>query len=195
MIMARPYKRRNYFTKKGFQSRFMLRFIAASVLANVITVTVFILLARKKIDSLLFSMRLPNISAGALLSPEAFTASILAVVSVSLLFLWVARGMYDKISGPLHRIMTDLHTIGNGDLSCRVTLRDIDEFRDFAAELNSMVEALHDRFSGVKNQADELARTSKVLRKASDTEEARAVIRTMRTSISSLDEQVQAFKI
>jgi methyl-accepting chemotaxis protein len=193
--MARPYKRRNYFTKKGFQSRFMLRFIAASVLANVITVTIFILLARNKIDSLLFSMRLPNVSAGALLSPEAFTASIVAVVSVSLLFLWVARGMYDKISGPLHRIMADLHTIGNGDLSCRVTLRDIDEFKDFAGELNAMVETLHTRFSGVKNRADELARASKALRNAPNTEEARAAIRSMRTSISSLEEQVQAFKI
>lgn len=193
--MAKPYRRRNYFIKKGFQSRFMLRFIAASVLANVITVTVFIFLARKKIDGLLFSMRLPNVSVGALLSSEAFTASIVAVVSVSLLFLWVARGMYDKIAGPLHRIMADLHTIGNGDLSCRVTLRDMDEFNDFAGEINAMVETLNHRFSGVKNRADELARASKDLRNAPDTTEARAVIRTMRTSISSLDEQVQAFKI
>jgi methyl-accepting chemotaxis protein len=193
--MAKPYRRRNYFIKKGFQSRFMLRFIAASVLANVITVSVFIFLAGKKIDGLLFSMRLPNVSVGALLSSEAFTASIVAVVSVSLLFLWVARGMYDKIAGPLHRIMADLHTIGNGDLSCRVTLRDMDEFNDFAGEINAMVETLNHRFSGVKNRADELARASKDLRNASDTTEARAVIRTMRTSISSLDEQVQAFKI
>jgi methyl-accepting chemotaxis protein len=193
--MAKPYRRRNYFIKKGFQSRFMLRFIAASVLANVITVSVFIFLAGKKIDGLLFSMRLPNVSVGALLSSEAFTASIVAVVSVSLLFLWVARGMYDKIAGPLHRIMADLHTIGNGDLSCRVTLRDMDEFNDFAGEINAMVETLNHRFSGVKNRADELARASKDLRNAPDTTEARAVIRTMRTSISSLDEQVQAFKI
>ncbi len=193
--MAKPYRRRNYFVKKGFQSRFMLRFIAASVLANVITVTVFIFLARKKIDGLLFSMRLPNISVGELLSPEAFSASIVAVVSVSLLFLWVARGMYDKISGPLHQIREDLHTIGNGDLSCRVTLRDIDEFKDFAGEINAMVKTLDHRFSELKSRADELARASKALRNAPNTAEARAVIRTMRTSLSALDEQVQAFKI
>jgi methyl-accepting chemotaxis protein len=193
--MARPYRRRNYFTKKGFQSRFMLRFIAASILANVITVTVFIYLAGRKIDSLLFSMRLPNVSAGALLSPEAFSASIVAVVSVSLLFLWLARGMYDKIAGPLHQIMGDMHTIGNGDLSCRVTLRDIDEFKDFAGEINAMVETLDHRFSGLKNRADELARASKALRNAPNASEARAVIRTMRTSINALDEQVRAFTL
>ena len=173
----------------------MLRFIAASVLANVITVTVFIFLAGKKIDSLLFSMRLPKVSVGELLSREAFSASIVAVVSVSILFLWVARGMYDKISGPLHQIMADLHTIANGDLSCRVTLREMDEFKDFAGEINAMVEMLDHRFSEMKSGADELLRTSKSLRNAPNTAEARAVIRTIRTSISSLDEQIQAFKI
>jgi methyl-accepting chemotaxis protein len=173
----------------------MLRFIAASVLANVLTVTVFIFVAKKKIDGLLFSMRLPSISAGALLSSEAFFASIVAVVSVSILFLWVARGMYDKISGPLHRIRADFHTIGNGDLSCRVSLRDVDEFKDFAGEINTMVETLDRRFASLKSRADELANSSKVLRNAPNEAESRAVIRSMRATISVLDEQIQAFKI
>lgn len=193
--MARPYRRRNYFTKKGFQSRFMLRFIAASVLANVITVIVFIELAGKKIDGLLYSMRLPNVGTGALLSSEAFSASIVAVVSVSILFLWVARGMYDKISGPLHQIRGDMQTIGNGDLGRRVTLRDIDEFKDFAGEINAMVETLDQRFSGMKVRADELARASKTLRNAPNPAEARTVIRSMKTSVNALNEQVAALKI
>ncbi len=193
--MAKTYRRRNYFTKKGFQSRFMLRFIAVSVLANALTVTVFIFLARKKIDGLLFSMRLPSASAGALLSSEAFIASIVAVVSVSLLFLWVARGMYDKISVPLHRIRSDFHTICNGDLSCRVILRDMDEFKDFAGEINAMVETLNRRFSGLKDGVGELAKSSKALRNAPNPAEARAVTRTMRTTINALDEQIQTFKI
>ena len=193
--MAKAFRRRNYFTKKGFQSRFMLRFIAASVLANVLTVTVFIFLARKKIDGLLFSMRLPNISTGALLSSEAFFASIVAVVSVSLLFLWVARGMYDKISGPLHQIRTDFLTISKGDLSCRVTLRDMDEFKDFAGEINTMVESLESRFAALKSSADELARFSKELRTAPNAAEDRAVTRSLMTEIGSLDQQIRAFKI
>src|SRR3990172_2670951 len=193
--MPKTYRRRNYFTKKGFQSRFMLRFIAASVLANVLTVTVFIFLARKKIDGLLFSMRLPSVSAGALLSSEAFIASIVAVVGVSLLFLWVARGMYDKISGPLHRIRTDFHTISKGDLSCRVILRDMDEFKDFAGEINTMVEALDRRFSGLKDRVEEMSKSSKALRNAPNAAEARAMTRSLRTAIGALDEQIQAFKI
>jgi methyl-accepting chemotaxis protein len=173
----------------------MLRFMAASVLANVLTVTVFIFLARKKIDGLLFSMRLPSVSAGALLSSEAFLASIVAVVGVSILFLWVARGMYDKISGPLHRIRTDFHTISKGDLSCRVTLRDMDEFKDFAGEINTMVESLEGRFAALKSSAGELAKFPKALRTAPNAAETRAVTRSLRTAIGSLDEQIQAFKI
>ncbi len=193
--MAKTYRRRNYFTKKGFQSRFMLRFIAASVLANALTVTVFIFLARKKIDGLLFSMRMPSASAGALLSSEAFLASIVSVVSVSLLFLWVARGMYDKISIPLHRIRSDFHSICNGDLSCRIILRDMDEFKDFAGEINIMVEALDRRFSGLRDRVGELTKSAKALRNAPNPAEARAMTRAMRTTINALDEQIQAFKI
>ena len=193
--MPKTYRRRNYFTKKGFQSRFMLRFIAASVLANVLTVTVFIFLARKKIDGLLFSMRLPSVSAGALLSSEAFFASIVAAVSVSILFLWVARGMYDKISGPLHRIRTDFHIIGKGDLSYRVTLRDMGEFKDFAGEINTMVESLERRFAALKSGADELAKFSKALRTAPNAAETHAATRTMRTAISAMDEQIRAFTL
>jgi methyl-accepting chemotaxis protein len=193
--MAKAYRRRNYFTKKGFQSRFMLRFIVASVLANALSVTLFIFLAKNKIDSLLFSMRLPQASAGAILSPEAFLASIVAVVCISILFLLAARSMYDKISAPLHQIRTDLHTIGKGDLSCRVSLRDIDEFKDFAGEINTMTGELHSRFSVIHDQVNDLAKSAKALKSAHDPGESQAVIGQMKNALSSLEERIRVFKI
>jgi methyl-accepting chemotaxis protein len=193
--MAKAYRRRNYFIKKGFQSRFMLRFIAVSVLANALSVTLFIFLAKNKIDSLLFSMRLPRATAGDILSPEAFIAGIVAVISISILFLLAARSMYDKISGPLHLIRTDLQTIGKGDLSCRITLRDIDEFKDFAGEINTMTGELNRRFAVLHDQADELARSAKALKGARDAAESKTLLQGTKNALSSLEERIRVFKI
>ncbi len=193
--MAPAIRRKNYFTNKAFQTRFIIPFILATSLANIITVTLFIVLARNKIDSLLYSMRLPLTSAAVLLSPAAFTAGIVAVVSISLLFLWAARGMYHRIAGPLHQIGSGLDKIGNGDLSTRITLRDKDEFKDFAGEINSMVKELSRRFTNVNNDVEALAKAADTLKTSPQTAESRAAFESMKKTAGSLKEQIRAFKI
>jgi methyl-accepting chemotaxis protein len=193
--MAKPYRRSSYFTKKGFQSRFTLLFIAASVLANMLTVTLFILLARNRIDGLLYTMRLPPGSAGALLAPAAFTASITAVIGVSLLFLWASRRLFHTITGPLQQIRTSLQQIGRGDLSCRVTLRERDEFKDFAGDINAMAGELNRRFTFMKDHADKLARAAKTLRTSPTAEESLAIRQGMLQTVRSLKDQVKTFSL
>ena len=102
------FRRRNYFTKKDFQTRFILPFLAASSVANILSVTLFIVLARQKIDDILYSMRMPSLNIGALLAPAAFIASMVAVIAVSLSFLLAARGRFHVIAGPLQQIRGDL---------------------------------------------------------------------------------------
>lgn len=192
--MATSFKRRNYLTKKDFQSRFMLPFLLASLLANILTVTLFIVLARNRIDDLLFSMRMPAASAGALLSPPAFLASIVAVAALSLSFLWAARGMYHKIEGPLHQIRGHLHEISAGDLSSRIILRERDEFRDFAGEINAMTDALNRRFTVLKDQAADLAKAADTLRTSPKGPEAMAIRQNMTAAIKTLEQQIGGFK-
>jgi methyl-accepting chemotaxis protein len=193
--MAKAFRRKNYFTKKGFQSRFVLPFLLTSSLANIVTVTLFVFLARNKIDSLLFSMLMPYTSAGAFLAPIAFIASMVAVVAVSLLFLWAARGMYHKIAGPLFEIRADLRKIAGGDLGTRVALRDIDEFKDFAGEINSMVASLSNRFAVLKSRAEDLARAAGALKSSPKPEESRAACQSMRGAIRALEEQIRSFTL
>ena len=192
--MATTFRRRNYFTKKDFQARFMLPFIVASLLANVITVTLFIFLARNKIDSLLFSMRMSHNGAGALLAPAAFLASIVAVVALSLSFLWAAQGMYHKIEGPLHQIRGHLHKLGAGDLSFRINLRQSDEFRDFAGEINAMAEALKHRFTVLNDQAADLAKAADALKTTPQAAEVAALRRHMAGVIRSMEQHIGDFK-
>ena len=122
-------------------------------------------------------------------------ASIVAVVVISIFFLLSARSMYDKISGPLHLIRTELHTIGRGDLSCRVTLRDIDEFKDFAGEINTMTEELNRRFSVIHDHADELSKSVKALKNAHTAAESKTLLQSTKNALSALEERIRVFKI
>jgi methyl-accepting chemotaxis protein len=193
--MAKAYRRRNYFVLKNFQARFILPFLAASFLANIIAVTLFILLARKKIDSILFSMHLPLTSAGVLLSQPAFIACIIAVVAVSLLFLWVFHAMYQKIDDSLRDIGADLQKISAGDLGFRVTLRENDEFKDFAGQINAMAGELSSRFKALKDQADILANSAETLKNPPDPAKTPAAHQSMKRAVNSLEEQIKAFKL
>lgn len=188
------FRRRNFFTKKEFQTRFALPFFLASLLVNGVTVTLFIFLARHRIDSLLFSMRLPRASAGSLLAPAVFIAGSAAVVAVGFLFLWASRGMYQKIAGPIKHIRAHLHKISKGDLGSLLTLRDLDEFKDFAGQINAMVKTLNGRFAVLKDKAEDLARAADALRAPPAATGARGAQQIMIAAIKSMEEQIGALK-
>ncbi len=193
--MGEKFRRRNYFVLKSFQTRYIIPFFVASLLANVIAVTLFIYLAKKKINSILFSMSLPHTDVGALLSPVAFVACIVAAITVSLLFLLVFQAMYRKIEGSLHHISVDLHKIADGDLGSRVILRENDEFREFAGNINIMAEEFNSRFKGLKDHAEELVKATEPLRNPPATPESSAARQNMRRIIKSMEDQIQAFKL
>jgi methyl-accepting chemotaxis protein len=188
------FRRRNYFTKKDFQTRFLLPFLFASSLANVLSVILFIVLARDKIDGLLYSMRMPSGNIGALLAPTAFLASIVAVIAVSLSFLWAAWRRYNIIAGPLQQIRADLHKIGAGDLSSRIILRERDEFKDFAEEVNAMAEALSHGLLVLKNQAEDLSKAAEVLKASPGADASRTLSQNMAGVIQSMQKQIGSFK-
>ncbi len=193
--MAAAYKRRNYFIKKGFQTRFMIPFLLSSLLANIIAVTLFIIPARSRIDTLLFSMQLPNTDPGALLTPLALLAGVAAVAAVSLLLLWSSRKLYHTISDSLRQIRSDLQKMTAGDLSCRVTMRERDEFHDFAEEINAMTCELNGGIMRLKELAREVTEAAGGLKVSPDSAEYRASRETMMRAIRSMQEGIGAFKI
>ena len=189
------FRRKNYFTKKGFQSRFVIRFLAASLAINAVAVILFIFLAKQKIDDVLFSMKLPATGTGSLLFQESLTINIAAVVSISILFLLAARSMYHKIEGPLLQIRTDIKRISLGDLGYRVIMRETDEFKDFADEINTMTDALGRRYAGMKHRADDVAAAIKVLENTPTPQETKEQMQRIKDGIIALREQIGAIRL
>jgi methyl-accepting chemotaxis protein len=154
--MNRGYKRRNFFIKKGFQARFIARFVAVSFVGGILAVASFNYLAYKKIDALLFSMKMPAVNAGNVLLREAVIANGLAFALIVIVYLLTAKGIRTKMVRPLRNIRADIHRLTRGDLGTRIQLGKDEEFTDLAEDLNLMAGELQRRFSDLKEKFERI---------------------------------------
>jgi methyl-accepting chemotaxis protein len=192
--MKKPYRRRNYFTKKKFQSMFILRFLVVSLIGSVVAVVLFNIFSLNKIDSLLFSMRLPSASTGSLFFREAFWANCIALAFIFLVLVYAVEGLRNKIVGSLFRIRVDLSRLIRGDLGSRVVLQEGEEFKDFADELNLMAVELSHRFAGIRADVKKLGRTVGDLRDEREARERTELKRRLAEQVESLELQIAGFK-
>jgi methyl-accepting chemotaxis protein len=191
--MPKGYRRRNYFIKKSFQSRFILRFLFVSSLWSILSIALFNFLAYKKIDSILFSMRLPAKNTGSLFFKEFFYANITALVFIILTFLMTARGIHNKIVRSLFRIRVDILRFASGDLGSRIMLSRDDEFKDFADTFNGMALNLHQRFSDIKAHLDHITESVVKLRVSSEGDN-RMLYEEIHKQLDAMEEKIREFK-
>lgn len=152
--MQTRYKRRTYYIKNSAQSKFIVRFIILSVLGGTSALAAFNYLAYKKIDSVLYSMRLPKISPGGLLWDEMLYTNTFVIIFILIAFMLTARGLFTKVHGPLKKLTNDILRMSEGELNFPVTLRQNDEFRDIADELSAMAISLNQRMTKIQELTD-----------------------------------------
>ncbi len=172
--MTTQYKRRTYYIKNSAQSKFISRFVILSLLGGVIALCTFNFLAYKKIDTALYSMRLPSISPGGLLWHEMLYTNMFVIVFILIAFALTAKGLFNKIHGPLKKMTHDISRITNGELNTMVSLRQHDEFRDIAGELAQMTVALKQRLAKIKKLTDDIIVKAEASSKGTMDEDSRA---------------------
>lgn len=150
------HKRRTYYIKNSIQGKFILQFVTLSLFGGIAALAAFNFLAYKKIDAVLYSMRLPNVSAGGLLWREMLYTNIFVAVFILLAFIFTAKRLFIRIHGPLKKMTNDLGRIANGDLNLAISLRNNDEFRDVAEDINDMTQELNRRLSRIRQLAEEV---------------------------------------
>lgn len=191
--MTQTYKRRNYFIKKGFQARFVARFLAVSFVGGMLAVASFNHLAYEKMDALLFSMKIPPVNTGNVFFREAVYANGLTFVLIVFVYLLTAKGIHAKMARSLHRIRADIHGLIRGDLGTRIRLREDEEFRDLADDLNLMAGELQRRFSEIKERFERVDESLKELGSKPEGEEKILRERIM-TRIAALEERLSEFR-
>ncbi len=152
--MERNYKRKTYYIKNTAQTNFIMRFVVISLLGGIAALTAFNFLSYKKIDSVLYSMRMPRISPGGLLWNEMFYTNLFVIIFVLIVFALTARSLFIRIHGPLKKLTSDILRMENGDLNYEVSLREKDEFKEFAQDLTEMSGELNRRFREIGKKTD-----------------------------------------
>lgn len=192
--MQKKYRRRNYFTKKGFQSRLILRFLVASSAGGILAVGLFNFLAFRKLDTILYSMTIPPVSPGTLLFREALYANLIALVVVLAMFVVTEKRIYHKITGPLILVRHELQKIGRGNLIARIFLREDDEFKDFAEKVNAMVDTLNRAFAGMQHDVRNLSRSVREIEEMTGGESRENAVKRLMEQVSVLEKKVKEFK-
>ena len=190
--MSKKHQRKTYYIKNSAQSKFINRFVLISLIGGILAVCAFNFLAYKKIDSVLYSMRVPKTSASDMLWNEMLYTNVFVILFILIVFAITAKGLYNRVHGPLKKLTNDLLRTESGDLSREISLRQNDEFLEFAAELNTMVKDLNDRFVNVQASNKEIIDNAKMLHETNDKE---SVISEIKKSINNLEESIGSFKV
>lgn len=149
----RPWKRRNYFIKKGFQARFILKFLGIAVCGSAISGYFIYLLTSRNIENTFYSSHIKVASTGQLVLPALVRVNVGVVVLVLLAVIVLTLLITNKIAGPVYRMGKSTEKIGVRDFTTNFDLRSGDETKCLAESFEGMNRGLKDRFSRLRRQA------------------------------------------
>ncbi|MEW6428102.1 MAG: methyl-accepting chemotaxis protein [Thermodesulfobacteriota bacterium] len=160
--MDRPrYKRRIYIIDRRNQFRFIARFVAASLIGNLGAIIAFVLLARPKLDTVIYSMRMPDVPVSSIIMREIVVTSGGVTLLTAAIFAVTAYRLLSRLNGPLYNIQGKLGRAADGDLTARVVLRKNDSFQELATGVNTLLDRLHGDIRTLKELSSEARRQMK----------------------------------
>lgn len=151
------HKRRRYIIDTRLQVRYALLFVIISLISNLVAVAAFNSLAIKQLDTLMWSTHISISSTDELVRPIFIFVNAANFIVVAVLLLLTGFLMIKKTTGPLIRMSRDIKKITDGDLTTSVVLRQKDDFKDVAQELNTMTGQLRVRFADLKERCSRIS--------------------------------------
>jgi len=188
-------KRKIYLIKKGFQSRFILRFVAVSTIWSAASVLLFFYLANKKLEEIRYSSYIDMRTTSELLMPVTIGALAVSLLMFAGILGYAIHTLLHKLTGPLGQIRRDISRIAGGDLTSDIILREKDEFQDLAADLEGMRTELRSRIARIKEQQAMLSAAAVELsRSAREGSASLQQVAALETAVARMQEDVRAFQ-
>lgn len=149
-MFGKSNKRKIYFIKKDFQSRFILRFVAVATAWAAVMVVLYAYLAEKRLGRLRFSSHIDITTTSELLLPVTVGASVVSLLVFAGILAYAFHSLWKRLSPPLASIKKDLARIAGGELTGEIILRENDEFQDLAIDLDGMRKELRGKILLIK---------------------------------------------
>ncbi len=148
----RSYKRRQYFIKKEFQVKFVLKFCLLIVFGTIISTGLLFLFSQDTLTSSFQQSRLVIKSTGLAILPSVLYTNLITLGLIAIATIIVTLLVSHKMAGPLFRFEKELRNIGKGDLTTKVVLRKDDTMESMAGCLNNMTSGLHDKVLDIQTE-------------------------------------------
>lgn len=162
-VMDYKNRRRNYFIKREFQARFILKFCILVALTALISSVVIYRFSSESVTTVFENSRLLIKPSTEFIMPGLILSSFISVILVGIATVIVVLFVSHKIAGPLYKIEKSLGRIADGDLSFDVYLRKTDEakmlaeaFNNAARSLNNLLGAAAAETAKLNDELDEL---------------------------------------
>lgn len=156
----RPHRRKQYFIKKRFQFRFILKFCLLLLGGVVISTALLFFLSKGTLTSSFRDSRLVIENTGSAILPAVIYTNLITLALISIAVIAVTLFVSHKIAGPMYRFENELKEVSQGNLTKHITLREEDQMTDIVDELNAMIVSLHDRVADIQSRVDRLAETA-----------------------------------
>ncbi len=190
--MEKKHQRKIYYIKNSAQSTFIFRFVISSFFGGLLALGTFNYLAYKKIDSVLYSMRMPKISPSGLLWNEMVYTNAFVIIFIMVVFFLTAKSLYNKLNGPLKKLANDIKRMESGDFTRDIALRQEDEFKEFADSLNRMSHELNTRFIFLDQTVEKIINTANKIPESPDSHKQ---IEEIKQETTLLTQTLKSFKI
>ncbi|MGC2423534.1 MAG: HAMP domain-containing protein [Nitrospirota bacterium] len=159
--MQNDWRRRNYFVKKGFQSRFVARFLIVAVAGFAAAGYLVYRSAGKSAEELFYSNHFRLKSTSDLVIPALLKVNLLVALLILAAVSIVVLVISHRLAGPIFRLGKSAERIGNGDLTGSFDLRARDEIKSLSESFKQMNGSLREQFADMKREASAIESYSK----------------------------------
>src|SRR3990167_5140637 len=136
-------RRKNYFIKREFQTKFILKFCALVALTALISAIVVYLFLSRSVTTVFENSKIVIKPSTEFVMPGLILSSLVSILLVSLATIVTVLFISHRIAGPLYKLENSLERMAECDLSFDISLRKNDETKTLSEAFNRTLRRLN----------------------------------------------------
>lgn len=148
--MSNLNQRRNYYIKKEFQNMFIIKFCILMIFACFAFGVLVYCLAQGSVTTAFVDSRLVIKSTADFILPFLGLTGLMVIIAIGAATVATVKRMSHSLAGPLYRFEQQFTAMKSGDFSKKLILRDSDQLKNTAEELNDMLVSVSDQMKRIR---------------------------------------------
>ncbi|MDP3110508.1 MAG: methyl-accepting chemotaxis protein [Thermodesulfovibrionales bacterium] len=153
-----PFRRRNYFINKKFQTNFSIKFLVVIVIEAIMALGLFLYLSKGTLTTGYIGSELKISRTYDFFLPMLLLSNIIIVGVTGIIGIAVLIFMSHRIAGPMFRFEKVLDEISKGDLTYKFKLRQGDQFKELEKRINELTGTLDSKTGNLKSGLTEISK-------------------------------------